>query len=117
MSTEGQPVCGPVCSIMHNLINKLSVIVGSCQLLGERTADPESAARLQVIRQTAEAMADEIGSSRCQVVGLTRLREAACSGPALLGAYSSGTDVVSTPQRRDVPGGQTPAREQPRAGD
>jgi hypothetical protein len=75
MSSEGRAGCGPVCLTTHSIVNKLSVIIGNCQLLGERATDPECAARLQMIHQIAQAIAVEISSNECQVVGWDRLRE------------------------------------------
>ncbi len=48
------------CSLSHNLINNLSVIVGSCEILRERTLngrfDSECSHRVDVIQRMALAM-------------------------------------------------------------
>lgn len=51
----------PTCILAHHLINKLTVIIGGCDLL--REMDPRSrecAQRILLIRETAQAMADEL---------------------------------------------------------
>ena len=55
----------PKCIVSHNFINKLSVIIGSCQLLKEKAEhsgqfDPECMQRLAAIHEIAKAMADEL---------------------------------------------------------
>ena len=66
MSNRGLASCGPQCSLTHNLINKLSVIVGECELLSEHTLDPECVQRLGIIVKTAQAMATELKRHDCR---------------------------------------------------
>jgi len=65
MSNRGLASCSPRCSLTHNLINKLSVIVGECELLNEHTVEPEFVRRLGVIVKTAQAMASELQRQHC----------------------------------------------------
>ena len=64
----------PECPLAHNLINKLSVIVGNCDLLVERI--PETSPlwdRMLLVRDMAKSVAQELGQLECD---LLRLRTA-----------------------------------------
>jgi len=51
----------PVCFVAHDLVNKLSVIVGNVDLLLEVTEkDTDYAKRLTLIREIAEQSANEL---------------------------------------------------------
>lgn len=64
----------PACVLSHRLVNQLSVIVGNCELAAEKAgSDSDSDARLRVIRETAEDMANELQMHQC---ALTLNREA-----------------------------------------
>jgi hypothetical protein len=53
----------PICLLAHELVNKVSVIVGHCDLLGDLVAtDAGSARHLKVIRDRAMSMASVITS-------------------------------------------------------
>jgi signal transduction histidine kinase len=55
-----------LCTLAHTLQNKLSVILGQCDLLAEHlSADPESGRRLHSIRDAAQQMTDAISESEC----------------------------------------------------
>jgi hypothetical protein len=44
----------PVCPLAHSLLDKLTVIVGHCELLAERSSEDSACSRhLPLIRQTA----------------------------------------------------------------
>jgi hypothetical protein len=63
----------PSCVLAHNLLNKLSVIVGCCDLL--KAEVPENATcevRLRAIRRIAQQMAEYLGKHRCQMEVLSR---------------------------------------------
>lgn len=70
MSGTKLAACGPTCLLAHHFVNKLSVIIGQCELLDDHVIEPECAERLRVIRQTAHAMAAEINHHRSQVPAL-----------------------------------------------
>lgn len=62
------------CPLAHHLINKLSVIVGNCDLLVERI--PETSPlweRMLLVRDLAKSVAGELGQIECD---LLRLRAA-----------------------------------------
>jgi signal transduction histidine kinase len=51
----------PICFVAHDIINKLSVIVGHADLLLEKTEkDTDYAKRLTLIRDIAEQSANEL---------------------------------------------------------
>jgi len=51
----------PPCMLAHQLLNRLTVIIGNCDLVIERTpADSEWAKLLFVIRENARAMAEDL---------------------------------------------------------
>lgn len=57
--------------LAHDLINKLSVIVGYCDLLVEKTPDDPSVQRqAQLIRSTARSMAADLARFQCDLVRL-----------------------------------------------
>ncbi len=58
----------PTCTIVHTFLNKLSVIVGNCDLLIEKMEPgSEHVRRLAVIREVAETAAKEIVGHQRQV--------------------------------------------------
>jgi len=69
--SAGRPV--PVCMLAHEMINRLSVIVGNCDLMGTKIpADSECAKRLSAIRESARIMAAELNRHQCELNGLMR---------------------------------------------
>jgi hypothetical protein len=69
--SDGRPV--PVCMLAHEMINRLSVIVGNCDLMGTKiSADSECAKRLSAIRESACVMAAELNRHQCELQGLMR---------------------------------------------
>ena len=51
----------PVCIVAHNLVNKLSAIIGHCDLLSENAEEgTESAKRLVMIHDLAKSAAKEL---------------------------------------------------------
>ncbi len=58
----------PSCFLAHDLVNKLSVIVGYCDLMKETAAtDPDCAKRLLIVSDLAKRMARELQDHQCQV--------------------------------------------------
>ncbi|HKV94223.1 MAG TPA: hypothetical protein VJW20_16870 [Candidatus Angelobacter sp.] len=47
-------------TLAHRIVNKLSIIIGNCDLLIERIGNTEHAHRLEMIREVAKAAADEL---------------------------------------------------------
>jgi hypothetical protein len=63
----------PNCVLAHDLVNKLSVIVGCCDLLKEEV--PENATcevRLRTIRRIAQEMAEYLKLHQCQLEVVSR---------------------------------------------
>ena len=63
----------PSCLLAHELVNKLSVVVGYCDLL--RDYMPEDSAgqgQLGKIREIAKAMAEELNTHQCSIKAMTR---------------------------------------------
>lgn len=58
----------PSCFLAHDLINRLSIVVGYCDLLGDEML--ESIVRqkhLHYIRESAKAMAEDLKRHQCQI--------------------------------------------------
>ena len=64
------------CPLAHELINKLSVIVGNCDLLAENTPhDSPLLQRTLLIRDMAKAVAKDLGQLECDLVRLRSANE------------------------------------------
>lgn len=58
----------PACLLAHRLVDKLSVIVGHCELVsGEVEPGSECAKRLDLIQNVAAEMAKELSMHQCRV--------------------------------------------------
>lgn len=69
--SNGSPV--PVCMLAHEMINRLSVIIGSCDIVGAKIpADSDCVKHLLAIRESARVMAAELGRHQCELNGLMR---------------------------------------------
>lgn len=67
----------PPCMLAHHLINRLSVIVGYCDLLIEESSkapspDPKGARRLMTMREIAGTAAEELIQHQCRVEAVVR---------------------------------------------
>ena len=57
------------CPLAHDLINKLSVIVGTCDLLVEKAPEDSPALpQMLLIRNVARSMAADLGQFQCDLV-------------------------------------------------
>lgn len=57
----------PLCKLAHDLNNKLTIIIGSCDLLEDEVASgSECAKRLAIIQKTAQDMVREIRLRSCK---------------------------------------------------
>ena len=66
----------PACLFAHHLINKLSTIVGSCDLASQQMEPSNEAAKhLALIRDTAKDMARELVEHQCQLTEAVRSKE------------------------------------------
>jgi hypothetical protein len=71
----------PECPLAHELINKLSVIVGHCELLVEQVTERTPAFdRALLIRNLAKSVAKELGRIECDLI---RLRNATAKKPTI----------------------------------
>lgn len=58
----------PSCMLAHHLINRLSVIVGFCDLLAEEAPEsPECLRRLRQMREIASSAAEELSRHECEL--------------------------------------------------
>ena len=74
---QSNSVYRPGCLLAHSLVNKLSIIVGQCDLLHEKAPeDPECLRRLLIIRDLAKSIAKELNEHQCHLDEITR-KEAA----------------------------------------
>ena len=63
----------PVCLLAHEMINRLSVIIGNCDLAESKLpADSEYSKRLFAIRENARTMVAELNRHQCELQGLLR---------------------------------------------
>jgi hypothetical protein len=64
----------PECQLAHDMIDRLSVIIGNCDLLIEKTPkDSPLLERMLVIRNQAHLVARELGQFQCDLIRLRTL--------------------------------------------
>ena len=65
----------PECPLAHTLINKLSTVIGNCDLLLEKAEeDSPELSRMKLIRDTAKSMAADLIEFQCDLA-TRRLKE------------------------------------------
>jgi len=70
---NGRPVL-PVCILLHELINQLSVIIGHCDIGMERSPlGSDSARRFKAIGETAHHVIRGMRDHQCELNGLLRI--------------------------------------------
>lgn len=62
----------PKCLLSHELFNKLSVVIGSCQIVRERMeelkyTDSQCQHHIEVLEKIARAMADDLRKHACEL--------------------------------------------------
>jgi hypothetical protein len=63
----------PSCILAHNLLNKLTVIIGGCDLLNEQVDEhSECSKRLATIRDVAKSMAEDLTQHQCYLDVMSR---------------------------------------------
>lgn len=63
----------PLCMLAHDLVNKLSVIIGCCDLFTDLgRPDPVGEKQIQLIRDTAKSMAERLSHEQCHLVSLAQ---------------------------------------------
>jgi hypothetical protein len=66
----------PVCPLVHRLLDRQTVIVGHCELLGATgSANSQSSKQLQIIYQAAQSMAAELNDYQCELIALRQHQE------------------------------------------
>jgi hypothetical protein len=61
------------CLLAHEIIEKLTVIIGNCDLLSAKAqAGSECATRLGLIHDTAKEIAKELGDRQCRLLDAVR---------------------------------------------
>ena len=66
----------PVCPVVHTLLDRLTIIVGHCELLGATaSADSPSSKHLQIIQQAAQSMAVDLKDYQCELIALRKHQE------------------------------------------
>jgi hypothetical protein len=63
----------PSCLLAHDLINKVSAIIGYCDLLTEKIVDPEFSNSLLQIRKIAASVAATLNEHECKLQAVMRL--------------------------------------------
>ena len=63
----------PLCLLSHDVINKVSVIIGNCDLLTKEAVDgSEEARRLLLIRDVAKSIAEQLNQHHCEIEAMIR---------------------------------------------
>jgi hypothetical protein len=63
----------PVCPLTHSLLDRLTVIVGHCELLGAAdSVDSHSSKHLRMIQEAAQSMAAELKNYQCELIALRK---------------------------------------------
>lgn len=57
----------PVCMLAHELLNRLTVIIGNCDLAIEKAADLEWVRHLSTIRESARCMVVELNRHQSEL--------------------------------------------------
>jgi hypothetical protein len=69
MSSNDEALCSENCLLAHNFNNKLTIILGECELLSDHVTD-DIRARLNTIRDVAKVMATELAAARSHIATL-----------------------------------------------
>ncbi len=73
MGKNGVENYQPGCILAHGLLNKLTTILGACELLKDKAdADPECLRRLLTIQETTKSIATELQQHQCHLGAATR---------------------------------------------
>jgi hypothetical protein len=67
METAGHACNKPICLLSHELLNKLSVIVGHCDLVKPSESPEKVCAHVTEIRIAAQSMAKYLQQTQCAV--------------------------------------------------
>jgi len=61
------------CLLSHDLVNKLSAIIGHCDILETKDASAECLSRLQKIKELAEAASNLLNTRSCEVQAVNQI--------------------------------------------
>ena len=81
------------CLLAHNVVNKLSAIIGHCEMLDIDAHEPQCIERLHKIRELASSTAAMLQSRECENAAVMRILE-------LENAFGSGN---RQPPRAEMP--------------
>ncbi len=86
--------------LVHEFVNKLTIIIGNCDLLLEREAraevpDSHSVRRLQVIRDAASRLADDVQQHAFEISNLERAMLMQAKEPAAEVRHANSLSLVS----------------------
>src|SRR5579872_5607405 len=100
------------CLLAHNVVNKLSAILGYCELLdAESHGDADCVQRLHKIRGLASSAAALLQGGNCEVEAVTRILELE-NAFAALGNREESAGSVGKESEKQV-GGQSPEKSIP----
>jgi hypothetical protein len=73
MGKNGAENYQPGCLLAHDLLNKLTTILGACELLKDKAeSDPECMRRLLTIKDTAKSIATDLQQHQCHLEDAVR---------------------------------------------
>jgi hypothetical protein len=73
METSNGGSVVPVCPLAHSLLDRLTIIVGHCELLSATgSADSPSSKHVRIIQQAAQSMAAELKDYQCELIALRK---------------------------------------------
>lgn len=79
-SNGGRATGRELCLLAHTLLNKMSVVLGSLDLLDDMVpADSDVVRHLGIIRVATRSMADEVQAQQCRLTALLADRDSAAS--------------------------------------
>ena len=81
----------PICMLAHDLVNRLSIIVGHCDLIEEEQQDASRRSdSVRTIRDVAKSAAIELADHLCHLDSLAQIRAAQPSSPSKAASSASG---------------------------
>jgi hypothetical protein len=62
----------PMCTLAHDLLNKLTTVIAACELMLLEEPDSPASQRVRVIRETSVEMAEQLSRHQCRVSEILR---------------------------------------------
>jgi signal transduction histidine kinase len=72
LATPSDPAVTPNCSLAHDLLNKLTAILGQCEMLQPEVTTEVAAQRVAVIRELAAQLAQTVIRHQCALDKILR---------------------------------------------